>query len=104
MSGKRVVETWHAAMVTALLGTSVNHSIAPEVGGGRYEKERRGIIFIPSHEKKRNRECRTSCFVPVITSATQAAVVTGLAVDTAGLTPGGGRVGMVGSYWFIKVV
>lgn len=69
MSGKRVVQTWHAAMETTLLSTPVNHSIAP-----------------------------------VISSVPQAAVVAGLAVDAAGFTPGGGRVAVVGSDWFIKVI
>lgn len=32
VSGEWVVETWHAAMETALLCTSVNHSITPERG------------------------------------------------------------------------
>lgn len=41
---------------------------------------------------------------PVITSVTQAAVVAGLAVDAAGLTPGGGGVPVLSSDWFIKVV
>lgn len=69
VSGERMVETWIAAMETAVLCTSVNHGIAP-----------------------------------VISSAPQAAVVAGLAVDAAGLTPGGGGVPVVSSNWFIKVV
>lgn len=69
MSGERVVQTWHAAMETALLCTSANHSITP-----------------------------------VVTNAAQAAMVAGLAVDTAGLTPGGGGGAVVTSDWFIKVV
>lgn len=66
VSGERMVETWIAAMETAVLCTSVNHGIAP-----------------------------------VISSAAQAAVVAGLAVDAAGLTPGGGGVPVVSSNWFI---
>lgn len=42
--------------------------------------------------------------LPVVTSAAQAAVVAGLAVDTAGLTPGGGGVAVVRSGGFVQVV
>lgn len=42
--------------------------------------------------------------LPVVTDAAQAAVVTGLAVDTAGLAPGGRGVSMVSSDWFIEVI
>lgn len=42
--------------------------------------------------------------LPVVTSAAQAAVVAGLAVDTAGLTPGGGGVAAVSSDWFVEVI
>lgn len=31
-------------------------------------------------------------------------MVAGLAVDTAGLTPGGGGMAVVSSHWFIEVV
>lgn len=31
-------------------------------------------------------------------------MVAGLAVDAAGLTPGGGRVAVVSSDWFVEVV
>lgn len=41
---------------------------------------------------------------PLVTSASQTAVVAGLAVNTAGLTPGGGRMSMVSSDWFIEVL
>lgn len=46
----------------------------------------------------------TTASLPVITSAAQAAVVAGLAVDTAGLTPGGGGVAVVRSGGFVQVV
>lgn len=35
VSGERVVETWHAAMETALLCASTSHSITPERGQAR---------------------------------------------------------------------
>lgn len=38
VSGERVVETWHAAMETALFCASVNHSVTPERGGGKNKK------------------------------------------------------------------
>lgn len=41
---------------------------------------------------------------PVVSSAPQAAVVAGLAVGAAGLTPGGGWVAVVGSQRFVEVV
>lgn len=39
VSGGRAVETRHAAMETALLGSSVKYCIAPERGGGEKEGE-----------------------------------------------------------------
>lgn len=42
VSGERVVETWHAAMETALFCASVNHSVTPERGGGKNKKDVRG--------------------------------------------------------------
>lgn len=38
VSGEWMVETWHAAMETALLCTSVNHSITPDRGGDYIRK------------------------------------------------------------------
>lgn len=100
MSGERVVETWHAAMETALLCTSVNHSITPEGAEGRRE-----ILSLTSFTTF-DRETGSHGFpaLPVITSAAQAAMVAGLAVDTTGLTPGGGGMAMVSSDWLIKVI
>lgn len=95
-----MVETWHAAMETALLCTSVNHSITPERGQVREER----LSFILFTTLKRERGSHGFPALPVITSAAQAAVVAGLAVDTAGLTPGGGGVAVVSSDWFVKVV
>lgn len=69
VSRQRVVETWHAAMETALLCSSVNHAITP-----------------------------------VISSAAQAAVVAGFAVDTAGFTLGRCGLSMVTSDRLIKVI
>lgn len=38
VSGERMVETWIAAMETAVLCTSVNHGIAPNGGEAMKEK------------------------------------------------------------------
>lgn len=100
VSGERMVETWIAAMETAVLCTSVNHGIAPN--GGEAMKEKLSFDWFTSSERKR--EHRGFPGLPVISSAPQATVVAGLAVDAAGLTPGGGGVPVVSSNWFIKVV
>lgn len=99
--GERAAETRHAAMETALLCTSVNHSVTPETGRQRHETERE-VRSAPS--RQRRRRLPASCFLPVVTLAVQAAVVTGPAVNTAALAPGGGRVSVVGANWFVKVV
>lgn len=100
MSGERVVQTWHAAMETALLCTSANHSIAPETGGAKGER----LSFIIFTTVDRQTGSHGFPPLPVVTNAAQAAVVAGLAVDTAGLTPGGGGGAVVTSDWFIEVV
>lgn len=49
----------------------------------------------------RETDCHRFAHVPVFTSAAQAAMVTGLAADAAGLAPGGGSVAVVGFDWFV---
>lgn len=101
VSGEWVIEAWHAAMETALLCTSVNHSVTPEKTA---EREERQAWFHLFHNFRQTSGSHGFPPVPVITSAAQAAVVTGLTVDAAGLTPGGGGVAVVSSDWFVKVV
>lgn len=82
-------------MITAFLCTSVNQSITPE--GKRDRCERNRHISCYSH-------CFTVSASPVVPGAAQAAVIAGLAVDTAGFTLGGGGVAVVSSDWFVKII
>lgn len=61
VSGEWVVETWHAAMETALLCTSVYHSITPVIRRddirktGEARGERLGLIELTTLDRQKNR-------------------------------------------------
>lgn len=93
VSGEWAVQPGQAAMETALLRSSVNHSITPERRGGakKKRKDKRLLSLLTGRKAGGHRLAA----IPVFTSAAQAAMITGLAVDTAGLAPGGGSVAVV---------
>lgn len=81
-------------METALLCASVNHSITPERRGGA----KKGLLSLWTGRKAGGYRLAA---IPVFTSAAQAAMVTGLAVNTTGLAPCGGSMAVVGLYRII---
>lgn len=95
VSGEWAVQPRQAAMETALLRASVNRSVGPG---------RRGGAFVRATDGGRKAGGRGLAAVPVLTSAAQAAMATGLAVDTAGLAPRGGGVALVGLHGIIWAI
>lgn len=99
VSGEWAVQPRQAAMETAIFRASVNHRVTPERRGGA--KKKKTLLSLLTGRKAGG--CRLAA-VPVFTSASQAAMVTGLAVDAAGLAPCGGSMAVVGLYRIIEAV
>lgn len=99
VSGEWVVQVRHAAMETACFCTSANHCVAPEQGG----KSRR---VRPHSQRLADKQTDKVwiCVLPVVSSAAQAAVVAGLAVDAAWFAPYRGSRAMMSSDGLVKVV